>query len=398
MASSDVFLVLALILIAAKLGGLVSRQVGLPAVFGQLCAGVLLGPTAFGLLRSSSSLALGSELGAVILLFVAGLETDVAGLRRLGGAAVATAVGGVALPFAAGVALAGVFGLPITASLFVGALLTATSVSISVEALRDLGHLQSRVGTTILGAAVIDDVLGLIILAVVAAARGGANGILPLVHTALFLPLAALVGLIAVPPLGRWAARQPIEQAGLMAALAIALLYAWSAETVGNMAAITGAYLAGLSVARSEIRGPAIDGAKALGYGLLIPVFFVSVGAAADLHGVGQSSLVFVALLIGAAVVTKACGCALGARAAGLTGAEALQVGVGMVARGEVALVVAALGRAIGALDGAVYAAAVAMTLVTTLLTPLLLRLTFIEDPTASAPTAGYAAAATEGG
>ncbi len=391
MAGSDVFLVLALILIAAKLGGLASRQIGLPAVFGQLCAGVLLGPTAFGLLRSSTPLALGSELGAVILMFVAGLETDVAQLRRVGRAAFTSALGGVVLPFVAGVALAQAFAMPIVPSLFIGALLTATSVSISVEVLRDLGHLHSREGTTILGAAVIDDVLGLIVLSFVVAARGGASGVLPVIHLALFLPLATLVGLTVVPRLARWAARQPIEHAGLIASLVIALTYAWSAEALGNIAAITGAYLAGLSVARSEIRSHALDGARALGYGLLIPVFFVNVGIVADLHRLGSSPLAFVILFIVAAIVTKAIGCALGARVSGLTSGEAVRIGAGMIARGEVALVVATLGHAAGVIDDAVYAATIAMTLATTLLTPVLMRLTFVvEAPAPAARAAGY--------
>jgi len=376
MVTSDALLGLALILVAAKLGGIASARFGLPTVFGQLCAGVLLGPAAFHLLHSSNPLDIASELGAVILMFVAGLETDVAQMRRVGIAAFLSASGGVILPFAAGTALARVFGFALLPSLFVGTLLTATSVSISAQTLQELGRLRSREGTTILGAAVIDDVLGLIVLSLVITVGAGSGSLLPLVRTAAFFPIAIFVGLKIVPILGSWAARLSIEGAGLLMAVIIALVYAWSAESLGNVAAITGAYLAGLVVARTEVASHALDGTKAIGYGLLIPVFFVDVGIQSNFSGLA-SAPAFISLLIVIAVLTKVVGCAFGAAVGGFNAGAAARVGVGMISRGEVALVVATIGHQAGTIDDGIYAAAVAMTLITTLLTPVLLRLVY---------------------
>lgn len=376
MVASDVLLGLVLILLAAKLGGVASARFGLPTVFGQICAGVLLGPAAFHLLRSSSPLETASELGAIVLMFVAGLETDLSQMRRVGVVAFFSASGGVILPFAAGTALARLFGFPLVPSLFVGTLLTATSVSISAQTLQELGRLRSREGTTILGAAVIDDVLGLIVLSLVITLGTGNGSLFPILRTLIFFPAAILVGIKVVPLLGAWAARLSIEGAGFLMALIIALVYAWSAESQGNVAAITGAYLAGLAVARTEVARHAIDGAKAMGYGLLIPIFFVDVGLRSDFQGLTAAPL-FIALLIGVAVLTKVAGCALGAAAAGFAPGAATRVGVGMISRGEVALVVATIGHEARVIDDSVYAAAVVMTLATTLLTPLLLRLVY---------------------
>lgn len=363
---------LLLILVAAKVGGVVSQRVGLPAVFGQVAAGLLLGPAMLGIVRTSDVLLIGAELGAIMLMFVAGLETDVRQLRRVGVAAGGAAVGGVILPFLGGVTVARVFGLALAPSLFVGALLTATSVSISTQTLRELGRANSREGLTILGAAVIDDMLGLSVLAGVIAYATG-TGWLALVRMALFVLFAPLVGLFLVPRLGAWAARLRLEGASLSMAIIIALAYAWSAEAFGSVAAITGAYVAGLAVARSDIRVHALDGAKAIGVGFLVPVFFMSIGMQAELRHLAAATA-FVAVLVVTATVTKIAGCGVGAWVGQLTPLESTRVGIGMISRGEVALVVATAGRTAGIIDDTLYAAAVALALSTTLLTPLLLR------------------------
>ena len=378
MNTSEVLLALAVILVAAKLGGLASARFGLPSVFGQLCAGVLLGPAVFGILRSSNPLQIGAELGSIILMFVAGLETDLAQMRRVSVVAFTSASGGVILPFASGTALAHLFGFDLLPSLFIGALLTATSVSISAQTLRELGRMRSREGSAILGAAVIDDILGLIVLSAVIALGEGRNGLVTIVHMLVFFPLAILVGVKVVPHLGSWAARRSTEGAGLMLAVIVALLYAWSAESLGNVAAITGAYLAGIIVARTDVADHATDGAKAIGFGLLIPIFFVNVGIQANFRAL-EYAPVFIALLILVAIVTKVAGCALGALTTGFSLSEATRVGVGMISRGEVALVVATIGRQAGVIDDSVYAAGVAMALVTTLVTPVLLRLVYAQ-------------------
>ncbi len=391
---------LMLILVAAKLGSVVSAWLRLPTVFGQLCAGIVLGPAALSLLQPSGSLKDAADLGAVILMFVAGLETDLVQMREVGVAAFAAAVGGVVLPFAAGVALAHAFGLSLVPELFVGTLLTATSVSISAQTLQELRRLRSPEGMTILGAAVIDDVLGLIVLSAVIAIGEGSGSWFAIVRMAIFFPLAIIFGVKVVPHLGKWAARLSTEGAGLTMAVIIALGYAWLAESFGSVAAITGAYLAGLVVARTEVASHAVQGGKAIGYGLLIPIFFVSLGINANVHTLASAPL-FIALLIGVAVVTKVAGCAIGAAAMGLGPIAATRVGVGMISRGEVALVVATIGHQAGGITDSIYAATVTMTLVTTLVTPILLRIVYgqprpAEDPVVAEPGVHYQVVASD--
>ena len=328
-----------------------------------------------------------AEVGVILLMFVAGLETDLAEMRRVGKVAFWAAFGGVALPMAGGIATALLFGLPLYwEAIFIGTILTATSVSISAQTLMELGALRSREGATILGAAVIDDVMGIIVLSfVVAFARASTEGVdvagvaLIVVRMAAYFALAVAAGRLLAPLL-RWVGRLPVTQAVLSGALVIVFVYAWAAEYGGGVAAITGAYIAGVLLAQTPFKQQIDAGVHPLTYSIFVPLFFIGIGLQANGRELG-GSVAFTVVLVAVAIAAKALGCGVFARAFGFTTAESIRVGAGMISRGEVGLIVAGYGLANGLIGQPVFSASVIMVLVTTMVTPPLLRLTFPRRP-----------------
>lgn len=380
MENTTTLLPLAILLVAAKLAGAVSSRFGVPTVVGKMLVGVLLGPSVFGLFHTDALLSSVGSVGVILLMFIAGAETDLTQMRQVGMASLLVACGGVLVPMGGGVALARASGYAWSASIFLGVVLTATSVSITAQTLRDLGHLRSRVGTVILGAAVIDDVLGIILLSVVIGLEGGGNPLWPLLSMGLFFIIAFALGEWMMPHLFRHLSGLKSREASLALVIGFVITAAWAAETLGKVAAITGAYLFGLAVARHPVeeRERITYGIDLVGYGLFVPVFFVVVGLEADGSALTAAPL-FTLLLIAVAVLTKAVGAFAGGIVGRLPAREAYTVGMGMVTRGEVALVVATIGKEAGLLDGRLFAAALAMVLLTTLATPILLR--FVAAP-----------------
>lgn len=378
MDTANLLLPLACILILAKLVALVSKRVGLPAVFGELMVGILIGPAVLGFIHETDFLKIVAQLGVIMLMFIAGLETDLDLMRKVGKAAFLTASAGVITPLALGTLAGLAFGLPLFVSLFLGTALTATSVSISAETLQELGKLRTRAGTTILGAAVIDDVMGVIVLALVLGVTSGANIVFPLTKMILFFGIAIVVGIKILPWLNRhllkWHAHT--EEAVLAVVLALALVYAWAAEELGGVAAITGAYLLGVLLSRLEIKSHLEKGVRSVGYGFFIPIFFVDIGLQADFAGLMNAALLTM-VVAGLAVVSKIIGCGLGAWAGRLKRSESVIVGVGMISRGEVALVIAALGFSEKLISSDIFSIVIFMTVFTTLVTPLLLKITY---------------------
>lgn len=371
--SSSLLISLALILLTARIMSQLATRLGLPSVFGVLVAGVLLGPSVSDLIEPSAALDGMSAVGVVLLLYVAGLETDLVEMRQVGRAALLAALGGVAAPMAAGTLLAVAFGYGASEAVFVGTILTATSVTVSAHVLKEMGYLQGRVGSAILGAAVIDDIIGVIVLTVVVSLEGDGN-LLDLVRLAAFIP-AALLG-------GYWMIRLAASRLEIvetrehrfLEVLALVLAFAWAAQEVGGLAAISGAYLAGVLFGRTILREDLAEFGNLIGYALFAPIFFVTTGMSADLAALAREPW-FTGLLALVAVAAKAAGSYVGAFAGGFTNRESLAVGAGMVARGEVALVIAVLGRQSGVIGEEAYAASIAVTLLTTLAAPLLLRL-----------------------
>lgn len=404
----QLLLLLALVVVAAKLSGALANRLGQPAVFGEILVGLVLGPTVLDVLSwpafapsvdagpdaGASLLSVVRDLadiGVVLLMFVAGLETDVVELRRVGKVAFWSAFGGVALPMVGGAITAVAFGFPLYwDGIFIGAILTATSVSISAQTLIELGALRSRVGSTILGAAVIDDVMGIVVLSlVVAFARASAGGVdmaqigvVALRITAFFV--AAVVLGRAFTPLLRWASSLEVSQGVLAAALVLAFIYSWAAEYLGAVAAITGAYVAGVLIAQTEFKKKLDAGIHPVTYSMFVPAFFISIGLQANGRELGDR-IVFTTVLVVVAILTKAIGCGLCARLCGFTAKESVRVGVGMISRGEVGLIVAGYGLANGLIGRDVFSASVIMVLATTMVTPPLLRLVIPRRPGAEA-------------
>lgn len=380
---------LAILLLTAKFAGYLSIRLGQPSVLGELIVGILLGPSLLnflGLPFLTDAKALEhiivelGELGVLLLMFIAGLELHLDELR--GNTKVAGAAGtlGVVVPFALGWIVGRLFGMTQAQATFLGLVLGATSVSISAQTLMEMKALKSKVGLGLLGAAVFDDVLVIFLLSLFFAFTSGASGVaeilIVLARMAAFFALAFAFGLWALPRIIRAVRNLPISQNILTLALVTLLGYGLAAELIGQMAAITGAFIAGLMFARTpekEVLDPRVS---ALAYGFFVPIFFVSIGLKTHLN-LHPEALGLAAVVIIVAVLGKWIGAALGARLAGLDWRASMQIGMGMVSRGEVGLIVASAGIQNGLITEVEFAAVVGMVIVSTLITPPLLRALF---------------------
>lgn len=384
---------LVVVLAATKLCGALAQAGGQPTVLGELVAGVLLGSSVLGLVDPETEVVhLLAELGVVLLLFAIGLETDVRKLLEVGGAAAAVAAAGVVLPFVLGYGACRLLGLGNLVAVVAGAALTATSVGITARVLSDLGRLHEPESRIVLGAAVLDDIIGLVILTVVAGLAAGepvtAAGVARITAVAFgFLLATVLVGSFVVPLLVRLAGR--IDLPGTMTILAVILAcgLAWLADRVGS-AVIIGAFAAGLLLARTPRAREIEHGVTELGH-FFVPLFFVAVGAAVDvrvfnpLDPANHPTLLVGGLLIVAAVAGKF---AAGYAAPWFRGRKSV-IGVGMIPRGEVGLIFAQMGLVSGVFDAKLYSAVTLMVLVTTFLAPPLLRALWPPGDAAGVPT-----------
>ena len=361
---------LAIILLAAEAGGLLANLLGLPRVVGQIGAGLVLGPTLTSIVVINGSVDGIAQLGALAILGVAGLETNITAMRSVGRGAFLAATGGVLVPFVAGSAVALAFGLGPVAAVFIGAILTATSVGITAATLQELKLMDTRAAMTILGAAVIDDVLGLIVLGIVVSET--ASGSL----LATILPIAGTIVVVwavlrwSPDHLGRAMAHLHGRGGGLAATVGFVLAASWAIQAFGGLAGITGAYVAGLALARSSVAPQVREGMLRAGEAFCMPVFFVAIGLAANLQLVGPVFPLAVALLV-VAVLGKLIGSGAGAAIAGMGVRESSLVGIGMIARGEVALVAATVGLRSGAIDSSIYAVIVLVSVGTTIIAPV---------------------------
>lgn len=379
-------LTLATVLVATKVTGEFAQRLRQPSVLGELVAGVLLGASVFGVLDPNDPVIhVLSELGVLVLLFQIGLETDLHQLGKVGGAALAVGVTGVVLPFAGGAAAALALGLPTLTALVIGAALTATSIGISARVLGDLGRLQSPEGQIVLGAAVLDDVIGLIILAVVSGIVAGGS-VTPLfvaratLEAVGFILGALLVGGLLVKPVMAVVSRLQVAGALGVAALVFAFVFAAVAARAGS-AMIIGAFAAGLVLHRTPQRYDIEKATMSIGH-LLVPLFFASVGAQVELSALmTPAALGLGALLISVGVLGKV----VAGFAPWWFDGRKLLIGVAMVPRGEVGLIFAQVGAAAGVLAGPQFGAVMAMVVVTTFVTPPLLGMIAGPPPPGSA-------------
>lgn len=382
---------LALILLSTKLLGMLTRRVRMPQVVGALLAGLILGPSMLNILQETDFISQISELGVIVILFAAGIGTDIQQLRSSGKAGFFVALCGVLVPLGLGAMLTELscrVGLLAVENrleaLFVGTILTATSVSITVETLKELGKLNTKVGNTILAAALIDDVLGLVALTIVSSLAGEGTAVwLVLIKVALFFLCAFIAGALALRGF-RWMVSQAdgrnLRRYPVLA-FVLCLVMAYCAEKFFGVADIIGAYAAGLVISCTPKAKYVESKFEPLSYLLLTPVFFASVGINADIKGVDSQLLVFSVLLLATAILSKIIGCGLGAKACGFNGREALQTGIGMACRGEVALIVANRGVAMGVLSQTVMTPIIITVVGCAVLTPVMLKIVFHKEP-----------------
>ena len=389
MESYRYLLLLAIILLSTKVFGLLTEHVHMPQVVGALLAGIILGPSGFGLLESTDFLVKAAEIGVIMLMFTAGIDTDMKELRETGVQAFVVAVMGVVTPL---VLCGGLYFLfmgeewtmtGLLRAAFLGSVFSATSVSITVETLNEMGKLKTKTGTTLLSAALIDDILGIIVLSFLSGfSSGDSNPLLVLGRIALFFLFTFVVGAIVRRLFGFIAEEHWHSRRVAIWALAFCLLMAYCAEVLFGVADITGAYFAGLILCNlTKARRFVAKKITVSAYMVFTPVFFASVGMKTDLTAMNMDMLLFALLLVAMAVLSKIAGCGLGARLSGMENHQSLVVGIGMVARSEVALMVAQRGINAGMIDPAVLPAIVLCVIVSALSTPILLKLAVSRGP-----------------
>lgn len=387
---------LALILLSTKLLGLLTRRFNMPQVVGALLAGLILGPAMIGILQETDFTAKLSEVGVITLMFTAGLETDMQEMKKAGKTCFIIALIGVIVPLIGGFALASVFNTQpndakcslFLQNVFIGVVLTATSVSITVETLKELGKLNTRAGNAILGAAVIDDILGIICLTLITSmADSGINIGTTLVKIVLFFILAIGVGVIFNKLFEKYQEYYNKDMRRfVIIGFVFCLLLSYCAEKFFGVADITGAYLAGMIISNTQRSKYISNRFETLNYAFLSPVFFASVGLKVTLPSMTANIIIFALLLTVVAILSKIVGCGLGAKLCGLSNKESVQVGMGMISRGEVALIVASKGSSLGLMSSALFGPVVIVVIVTTIVAPIVLKISFKDKAGKNTP------------
>lgn len=388
---------LAIIILFAKFFGIVARKLKAPQVVGEIVAGLIIGPCLLGLVQQTDFITQMAEIGVILLMFSAGLETNLHDLMSTGVKAFFIACAGVFVPLIGGTLLyMGFYGAAAVGTqdffkaVFVGVIMTATSVSITVEVLRELGKINSKIGTTIISAAIIDDVIGIIVLTVVLGYSGGGDSIgKVLFSTAAFFALALVFGFIIYKIFKKIDKRYPHTQRIPIIGLALCFVFAYVAEKYFGIADITGAYVAGIILCNLD-DAPYIDRKMNINsYMLFGPVFFCSIGLKTDVSGLSLKILAFAIAFVLVALLTKIVGCGLAAKAFRMSNRDALRCGVGMMTRGEVALIVATKGLNAGLLDSVYFTAVILLIIVSSIATPILLKLLFSEKKAVSETVTG---------
>lgn len=389
----QLILMLGIIILVAKTAGYLSTRIGQPSVFGELIAGLILGPslvdiTHLGLITDSH---LGEviyklgEIGVLFLMFLAGLELELDDLARNTKVSAFAGLLGVLVPVGMGWGVGVLLDMPNNHAIFLGLTLGATSVSISAQVLMELNVLRSRVGLGLLGAAVFDDILVILLLSRFIALVDGSGGLaaigLTIFKMVAFLLLSLAIGLYGLPWISHRVSHLGISQGSVAMAVVVMLFYALAAEIVGGMAAITGSFIAGLMYGRTPEKRSIEHGFIVLAYGFFVPIFFVGIGLQVNVRELELNAVWIMIIVSVVAVIGKLFGAGIGARLGGFSSRESLQLGIGMISRGEVGLIVASVGLQVGLLQNEIFTTIVAMVLVTTLITPPLLRWSFRSQP-----------------
>lgn len=374
---------LAIILLSTKIFSSLADRVKLPPVVGALVAGVLIGPSAFGIVSDTSFIDGIAKIGVIILMFVAGLDTDVREIKRNGVSYLVIAAFGVLIPLIGGsLSYIWFFHVNIGSqqqlleAIFIGVVLTATSVSITIEALKELGYANSRVGNSILGAAIVDDVIGIVVLTIIISFKSTDISVLNiLIKIVVYFACVFVIGIVAI-----FVARTldfKIDRRRIsIYAFSFVLLVSYVSEKYFGIADITGAYLVGMIMSMFSVRNYIVKRMSTLSYLFFGPIFFASVGLKTKINGLTSELIIFSIILLLVAVLTKIIGAGLGAKICKYNNYEALNIGIGMVSRGEVALIVAEKGYALGLVDKAMFSPVILMVVITTIITPIMLKKT----------------------
>ncbi|MDD6038271.1 MAG: cation:proton antiporter [bacterium] len=378
-----------LVLLICKSLGILSKRLGAPQVVGEIIGGLILGPCVLDVIESGDTISLFAEIGVLMMMFSTGLGTDLKQLMKSGKTAFMIALVGVLVPLLGGTLLyscfygfASIGSKEFYSAIFIGTIMTATSVSITVATLQELGKINTKLGTVIVSAAIIDDVIGMIVLTCVVGAASGEKGSFGviLIKTILFFAIAWIVGYLANRGMEFLDKKYPHTQRIPIFSLAICFLMAYMAEKYFGIADITGAYIMGVALA-------SVDDAKYIekkvdisAYMIFAPVFFANIGLQTNLKSMTKDMLVFSALFVLVALICKILGCGIVARLSGFDTKDALKVGIGMMTRGEVALIVAQKGLSIGLIDSAFFSAVILLIIVSSIATPLLLKYMYREN------------------
>lgn len=386
----SIFKDLAIIIIFAKFFGVLARKCKAPQVVGEIVAGLLIGPCVLGLVQQSDFLTGMAEVGVVLLMFSAGLETDLKELMKTGPIAFLIACCGVFVPLVGGTLLyMGFYGTAPWGSekfftaVFIGVIMTATSVSITVQALKELGRLKGRVGTTILSAAIIDDVIGIVVLTFVIGFKNpDSNPGKVVLNTVLFFVVAIVVGFILYKIFRKLDDRYPHTRRIPIMGLALCFAFAYIAETYFGIADITGAYVAGIILCSIRDSSYIDEKMEVSSYMIFGPIFFASIGLKTNIDSLDGKILLFSLGFVLVALITKIIGCGLMARICRFSTADSLKIGVGMMTRGEVALIVAQKGLSVGVLSPVYFTSVILLIIVSSVLTPIVLKLLYSKDKT----------------
>lgn len=383
MESYDFLLFVAIILLSTKIFSLLSQKVNMPQVVGALLVGVLLGPSCLNILHETDFLTKSAEIGVLFLMFLAGLDTDFDDLKATGKSSVIIAFVGVLIPLGSGFLTYYLFfhgqrpdTMIFLESAFVGIVLTATSVSITVETLREMGKLKGKMGTSILGAAIIDDILGIIALTVITSFTvPGVDIMVVLLKILLFFVFIAVCGFFVFRLFRKLEIVYGTKRRVAIYAVAFCLLLSYISEVYFGVADITGAYFAGLILCNvTETKSYIASKINITSYMFFTPIFFASIGIKTVITGMSQELILFTLALLIVAILSKIVGCGLGAKICGFSNMDSLAIGVGMISRGEVALIVAQKGEQAGLISPTLFPAIVLVVIVTTLITPILLK------------------------
>ena len=400
MEAYSVFKDLAIIIIFSKAFGIIARKCKAPQVVGEIIAGLLIGPSILGLVQQTDFLTEMAEVGVVLLMFSAGLETDLKELLKTGPIAVLIACAGVFVPLVGGTLLyMGFYGAAPWGSekfyqaVFIGVIMTATSVSITVQSLKEMGKLKGKVGTTILSAAIIDDVIGIIVLTFVVGFKNpDSNPGKVVLNTILFFVLALVVGYVLYKLFKRLDEKYPHTRRIPIMGLALCFSFAYIAERYFGIADITGAYVAGIVLCSIRDSNYIDEKMEVSSYMIFGPVFFATIGLKTNIENVNGEILLFSLGFVLVALLAKIVGCGLMAKICRFKAADSLKIGVGMMTRGEVALIVAQKGLSVGLLTPVYFTSVILLIIVSSIATPIVLKVLYAKSGPAETETGNLGA------